>query len=294
MLKRLRNLTVRKLFQIPSLRNLSDAAYEKSLQMHVNSLPRLEVSDYSIVNVVKNEGVFITSLAKLAIPSTALIESAAKNLLPRIPHKLSGKKNEYVIHATDSQLMEHPEIFLWGLEERLLNIVENYIGLPIAYHGMYFRRDLANNVQVKSRRWHIDMEDRRILKIIVYLHDVNEDCGPFQYIPKHLTSSFRQLANYKYGYLSDKSVRSVLSSSFWHSCLGAAGTVIFVDTANTLHRGKIPLSRDRYALFFDYTSRQPKHPFYCKSSLLTNDLLKLESRFSPRQKECIFWRETYS
>ena len=293
MLKRLRNLTVRKLFQIPSLRNLSDAAYEKSLQMHVNSLPRLEAFDYSIVDAVKNQGIFVTSLAEIAIPSSSLIESAAKSLLPRIPNKLSLDENEYVIHATESQVMEYPEIFLWGLEERLLDIAENYIGLPVAYHGMYFRRDIANNIHVKTRRWHIDIEDRLVFKIIVYLHDVTEDCGPFQYFPRHLTSSFSHALNYN-GSLPDKDLKSMLSKSNCYSCLGAAGTVIFVDTGSIFHCGKIPVARDRYTLFFDYTSRRPKHPFYCKSSLPINDLYEISSSLSQRQKECIFWKETHS
>jgi hypothetical protein len=110
--------------------------------------------------------------------------------MPKIS-RFSGDENEFVVHATNEQMMEYPEIFLWGLEQRLLNIAENYLGLPVAYHGSYFRRDIANQVEKKSRLWHMDSEDRKLFKVIVYLNDINDERGPFQYLPKvsHCKSS---------------------------------------------------------------------------------------------------------
>ncbi|MCA1993414.1 MAG: 2OG-Fe(II) oxygenase, partial [Coleofasciculus sp. S288] len=170
-----------------------------------------------------------------------------------------------------------------------LNSIENYLGLPPAYHGSHFRRDLANEVQLKSRKWHIDREDRQVVKIIVYLNDVSEDGGPFQYIPKSLTAiAVRSLA-YKYGYVHDKPVEMVIPPSEWKSCTGTAGTVIFADTGSIFHRGKKPVESDRFAIFFDYTSRQPKHPYYCNSPLLREDLLILAKTLSERQRKCLFW-----
>jgi hypothetical protein len=34
-----------------------------------------------------------------------------------------------------------PNFFKWGNEKRLINILENYIGLPVAYHGVQIRKD---------------------------------------------------------------------------------------------------------------------------------------------------------
>jgi len=46
------------------------------------------------------------------------------------------------------------------------------------------------------------MEDRRMLKIIIYLNDVNLHGGLFEYIPKHLTSLTSQRFNYSSGFVS--------------------------------------------------------------------------------------------
>ena len=290
-LKRVRNRVLREIFQIPVFRVPSKLAYEAALEKHVDNLPELSPTELTLVDAFKSEGIVVTSLEALAIPSTPLLINAAKNILPKLPKTLSNHKNEYVIHATSAQIMEYPELFLWGVEERLLNILENCIGLPLAYHGLYFRRDLANKVQVKSRQWHIDMEDHCIVKVIVYLNDVSDDGGPFQYIPKSLTPLLSHSLKYNYGYIQDKVVKSVIPTSDWKSCPGASGTVIIADTASIFHRGKIPVVSDRFTLFFDYTSRQPKNPYYCKSSLSKDDLLVLAPKLSKRQRECIFWRE---
>ena len=86
------------------------------------------------------------------------------------------------------RLMDFPEIYMWGLNQRLLGVVENYIGLPIRYHGADLRREFNDGKLNDVRQWHVDAEDRRMFKIIVYLNDVLPGGGPFQYLPKGVTA----------------------------------------------------------------------------------------------------------
>ncbi len=288
MMKRVRNLILREMLQLPVLQNLTELVYHEALEKHERYLPMLSADDSLLINEIAAKGIFITN-EKKSVPCTSGILQSAEKLLPQI-RDICVSKKDFTVHATSAQIMEYPELFLWGLEERLLDIAERYIGLPVAYHGVYFRREIVNQIQERSRLWHVDMEDRRMLKIIVYLNNINEEDGPFQYISKPLTAKVCDTLKYSYGYLKDETVQSVVPVSDWQSCLGNKGTVIFADTSTILHRGKIPVQSQRYALFFDYTSRQPKHEFYCKSSLHMDDLRKLEKHLSPRQKECVFWR----
>ncbi|RUR79236.1 2OG-Fe(II) oxygenase [Chlorogloeopsis fritschii PCC 9212] len=287
--QQVRNRILRKVYQISFLENQSQQVYLAALEKHGAYLPGISTEDLILVETIRREGVAIASLESLAIPGTEKMLQATKSLIPKIPKSISGDKNEYVVHATCEQMLEYPEIFLWGLEKRLLNIVEHYLGLPAAYHGPYFRRDLANQVERKSRLWHIDTEDRKILKVIVYLNDVSEDCGPFQYIPQYLTDVVSSSLQYQYGYISEKRMQRALSSSYWKSCTGSAGTVVFAATASVFHRGKRPQTSDRFTIFFDYTSRQPKYPFYCNPSLPRHNLMSLAPQFSEEQKQCVFW-----
>jgi len=283
-----RNKILRKIFDTPVFTIPSELAYKEAVEQHIHKLPVLTPNDFQIVKTLKQEGIFITSLEELNISSTPSVLTAVKKVLPTLRNVLPSNKQEFTVHASNAQVMEHPELFLWGLEDRLLDLTENYIGLPIAYHGVYFRKDLANDVKNRSRLWHIDTEDRCVFKIIIYLNDVNEGNGPFQYISKPLTALLSSAVRYKHGYLQDKTVEPIIPQSEWISCTGAAGTVILVDTGSIFHRGKVPENSDRFALFYDYSSREPKYPYYCKSSLPPKDLLTLMPRLSEHQQECLW------
>ncbi len=150
----------RELLQLPFISSLSELAYQRAIHEYASYLPEIYPSDFCIVEALRSKGIFVTSLEKLGIPATSRLLHASQSLLPEILTTSTSGKKRFKVQASSTQLMEYPEIFLWGLEERLLNIIENYLGLPIAYHGLYFRRDLANGIQRKTRFWHIDKEDR--------------------------------------------------------------------------------------------------------------------------------------
>jgi hypothetical protein len=276
--------------EIPFIHTSSQLNYLAAKEKYIRLLPSISNYDLNLVEQIKREGVVVTSLESLSIPSTQEMLQAAKSLMHKIPQVDTRKKHEYVVHANSQQMMSHADIFFWGLQERLLHIVENFLGLPVAYHGSYFRRDFANKVQRKTRLWHKDIEDPHFLKIIVYLNDVDEDGGPFQYIPHNLTNDVCKTLKYKYGQIPDDVMKKVVNSSIWQTCTGSAGMVVIANTGNILHRGKMPVDKDRYSIFFDYTSRQPKFPFYCQSCLPEENLLLLADKLSEGQKECVFWQ----
>lgn len=291
LLGKIRNKILQNITAIPFIRYQEDLGYAAAVKNHMINLPTLPQADQDIVNRLNHEGVVITSLAELGIISTPDILTAAKNIILKIPANISLHKNEFVIHASSQQIMEYPEIFLWGLEDRLLSIAENYIGLPVAYNGVYLRRDLANNIEQGSRLWHIDIEDRKILKIIIYLNDVNEYTGPFQYLTQDLTTEIIKLLKYKSGYIPDIKFKEFVSPKQYNSCTGSLGTVIFAGTGSIFHRGNLPLLSDRLALFFDYSSRRQKNRYYIGNSLPHEDLLILCQNLPEYKKQCILHQE---
>ncbi|MEH2052537.1 phytanoyl-CoA dioxygenase [Nostoc sp.] len=246
----------------------SDLEYYLARWKHSKNLPALEGRDRKILNALKKDGVYITTLADLELNSSS-------ELLKASYHQLSQMENANNDHLDEkwpqiSTVTGLPEFYAWGMEKRLLNIIENYIGLPIAFHGVHLRRDFNNKHQFGTLLWHSDAEDRRIIKIFIYLNDVEEKTGPFEYIPRSLTPLFSW--NYiqlfyklwKSGYMGidDEEVKPVIPKSAWKSCPGPAGTVIIVDTKNALHHGTVR-TEDRSALFFCYTANPPERPDLC-------------------------------
>ncbi|NER24865.1 MAG: 2OG-Fe(II) oxygenase [Symploca sp. SIO1C2] len=292
--RKVRNKVLRNTRQLPFLSTQAEINYREAQKQHSKNLPAISDYERDLVNKLKVEGVAMTSLEALSIPYTEQMLQAAKTLMPKIPRSISKNNDEFVVHATPQQILEHQEIFLWGLEQRLINIIENYLGLPVAYHGAYFRRDLINKVQLKSRLWHIDSEDIKVLKVIIYLNDIDDQIGPFEYIPQCFTSQLTSSLKYTYGYVQDETVKKVISPSHFKSCTGIAGTVFLAATGSIFHRGKVPLLSDRYTIFFDYTSRKPIiHHDYNASFLSEQDLQFLAKNLSPQQREYVFWKENF-
>ena len=264
----------------------------KAITRHQSFLPSLSARDRLLLQALRQDGIAITSLEELQLPKTDEFLAAAAEVQRTLSQSsLNGlHQHEFLLTASASLLASQPSLFTWGLQPRLLNLVECYQQLPVAYHGVYLRRDLARGRIVRSRLWHTDMEDEHTLKVIVYLHAMDEQSGPFQYLPKSITQGVQEQLGGTCGYIRPGRVEQLVSPQRWRSCTGPRGTVILVDTGSLIHRGAVPQRDDRYAIFFDYTSRLPQRPYYCKSSLSPVELEQVTEGLSPAQKACIWWR----
>ena len=268
----------------------SSLSYKWRLFQHIKKVPALNLTNQCIVDSLRKEGAFITSLEALSLPMNEQLLDAVKTILPNNP-KSPAFEDQYVYHVSSAEIIKNSEIFLWGLQERLFDIAENYLGVPVAYRGLFFQKDFANEQQVHTRLWHKDPEDHRLLKIAVYLNDVNSESGPFEYIPKHFNAQLSPLK--KKLLFSDAEVAEHLDPSNWVSCTGLAGTVVFFDSHHVFHRGKMPIKSHRDAIFFNYHSRQPIKVFsdHWKAPFSPDELLVLSQTLSPRQKASVFWWE---
>ncbi|BAY13437.1 phytanoyl-CoA dioxygenase [Calothrix sp. NIES-2098] len=242
-----------------------ELAYRAKILQHLPHLPKLEERDRIIVESLQRDGIYITNLAELGFNSTTRMLNAAYSLLPSMG---TANYSDYQHNPPEIYIVtDLPEISGWGKEPRLHNIIENYIGLPIAYHGVHLRKDFVNQAQFETLLWHRDIEDRRVLKIIIYLNDVEEKHGPFEYVPLSLTSIYRPnfyrlQPKLKYSGINDESLNEIIPKSAWKSCTGAAGTVIIADTRRLIHHGTLR-TEERSTLFFVYTANPPKQPQLC-------------------------------
>jgi Phytanoyl-CoA dioxygenase (PhyH) len=134
---------------------------------------------------------------------------------------------------------------LWlrlGVSSKLLDVVNAYRGEPahlIDFDNWYTIPDPAADVRVKSQQWHRDPWDEHITKVFVYFSDVDEDAGPFEYVPGSAPGG-------RYGdlwpwqpegvYPPQEEFETTIPPSAWVTATGAAGTVIICDTSG-FHRG---------------------------------------------------------
>ena len=108
-----------------------------------------------------------------------------------------------------------------------------------------------------SQNWHRDSEEKRMLKVFVYLSDVDENSGPFTYIKKSTYGN-------KYGNVAPQKppegsypetclIESIVNKEDMATGIGKKGTVIFCDTSG-LHRGGHAKSRERIMSTTFYTA----------------------------------------
>lgn len=269
----------------------SDLRFLIERSRHAASLP--EVPLPGILSSLAKEGIAVSTLEAIGEVQAETIRNNLRELMPAV-HTLDPERTHGLTLPPYAAVMDpvwlaknYPAVPLWGLQARLLDLMENFIGLPAVCMGASLRRDLPVNDSSGTRRWHLDLNDRRYPKIIIYLNDVDETGGPFQYIPQQ---QHRQLKDFRgRKSVSDEEMSEKVAPAHWQSVCGKAGTVIFVDTANVFHRGKLP-QQERYTLFFSYASKRPKNPALCRRAHLHDSMLELSRLdLSDRQRTALFF-----
>ena len=259
----------------------------------LSSLPTLSELNRQAIDAIKEDGIYVTSLEKLNIDNSDRLLESAKQAMVCLPSTLCPDlTKEWHIGNHANQMgsaaiaADHPDIYLWGLQQKLLTLITHYIYQPITYLSVNLRRDIPNGRQLGTRVWHRDGEDHRMLKIIIYLNNTDKDGGPFEYIPKTITPGHEALDSG--ATLVDAEMAKVIPKHLWKACPGLAGTVIFADTAAVWHHGKVP-QRDRYSLFFTYTSRRPRWIEPYLGNFKPENAQRLLAPLSLEQKRYVLW-----
>ncbi|MBO9695057.1 MAG: hypothetical protein J7499_02550 [Sphingopyxis sp.] len=298
----LRDLPARmalKLFNRPRVRILLGRKYSDALRIHQPKMPDLSGIDAKIVAGLEKDGIYVTTIEALGLTDAGVVVDEARTLGEAFAQEARERvaNGEVFVIVPPDRIIGRPSIYLFGLQDRLLDITEAYIGLPPAYDGVTINYTVADGREISTRKWHRDWEDRRMLKIAIYLRDVDEDSGPFQMIRRHDTLQNDE-AGFNYELADDAALTARLGVSYTDdivSCCGPAGTVIFTDTARFFHRGKPATGRDRMALFYSYFAHNPRHPFLCeRTGMQRSDISRLAEPLPQRQRRAALWRQYLS
>lgn len=250
--------------------------------------PALSESDKAIVEGLQRNGFYSASLESLALESSGVIlknvekmEVAFQSAVPKMANKT------YTSYLSETDLFDL-DLHVWGLEERLLYIVEAYLGEKASYRGLLARAESLGDEEIETRLWHRDPEDSKILKIIIYLNDVDEEAGPFECFKKDKTLFLNWAPKDQKGRLEKNFAREYEKKNPPHSFIGKKGTVVFVDTCQVYHRGKKPVHSPRRALFYCYNAKKPAYPIYCDPHFSVGPFLsRYSSRLTQRQRHSL-------
>ncbi len=266
------------------LPSLTHQVRQRQRKQYRQQLPPLSSQNLDVVRGLQEEGTFITSIEELGISNTTAFLNGIQTILPEL-HTMPNH-GDWSVRLPWRRKVQYPDILFWALAEQLLDIVENYIGLPLLYHGADVRRDVANSPLTGPQQWHRDIDDDRMVKLIIYLNDVDSEGGAFEYIPRSRTAELTQALNYTSGYIADQAISDIIAPEQWNTCLGATGTVVIVDPIHVFHRAKPVTTRDRFSITFGFTSRKPKVNLN-EFKLPADQWKDYTSRLTQRQIACL-------
>ncbi|MFE7515207.1 phytanoyl-CoA dioxygenase family protein [Streptomyces sp. NPDC057540] len=141
-----------------------------------------------------------------------------------------------------------------------LHSVDIWLNLPVA----------VDRPPEASQRWHRDYEDHRIVKLFVYLRDVNEATGPLTVVGATHSRGrhWRVLpAPVPHGMvLDERAVAAAFTPRDIHPLCGPAGSAYLVDTT-AVHRGGRSTHLPRLVLTATYATGAAVRPIQLRPSL---------------------------
>lgn len=228
----------------------------------------------SIVDKLNIDGIAIVPIEQLFGDNLEFqtLQSAVTGLLENKKEeivKLKSKVNDETIgsktfnlEALGSELTFDPEdIFArFALNKTLLNIADAYFRMRVKlrYYNVWYTFASSSSAR-ESQLWHFDREDNYILKLFLYLDDVDEGAGPFTYAPGTHRSGKNRAIDPEFiledgvRRTTDEQMKAVFPEEQWVKGCGKKGTIIFADTRG-FHKGGEARTKDRLMYTCMYTS----------------------------------------
>ena len=133
--------------------------------------------------------------------------------------------------------------FSFCASRRMLDVANAYLRLwsKLSYVDMWYTtQQPSTDDRVASQNWHVDFDDKHLLKAFVYLSDVGAEQGPFEYVPGSqpggLHHAVRPWTPMGYGRVPDEEVAGSVPAEEIATFTGPKGTLILCNTSG-LHRG---------------------------------------------------------
>jgi len=223
---------------------------------------RLNTVQKRITSELKENGIAITHVDEFFGDKQLLRElnAYAKQLLPTAH---TNEKKPYLKRMFDKHFLIETQNPFVGvtLNQKVLESISAYMGMwcDFWHYGLDMTMPMEQGApRGHAQRWHRDPFDKKSCKMFLYLNDIDETAGPFNYVVgshyggvrRHVLRARPPLGYYpKVGEVEKKVPKEAV-----RVCTGKAGTIIFCDTGG-LHRGGYATKKERIMFTAAYTSR---------------------------------------
>jgi hypothetical protein len=248
--------------------------------LHCLFPPALDDVQRELLDQLWGRGIAITTVERLGLQAAfAELEdwvrcydaAMAPALARRREHAENPGFKTYLVEMLGPRPVLNPRSISvrFSLQAAVLNVVNSYFGMYTRLLQFNLWRNFATAAPPRnSQLWHRDPDDRQIVKLFVYLSDVDAGAGPLSYVPG--THSRGQLRVRPESHLeeagdplrsTDAQMSAVVPPDRWLTATGGKGTLVLVDTRG-YHKGGLARERDRVLYTAMFTSQRSHRPEY--------------------------------
>ena len=211
-----------------------------------NSEDSISLKNNGYVNLTWGE--FIDQANSLA---GYLLEKSDKVALKNKDEKKAFDK---ILQSED--LLSDEKVFNFITNDYLVSIIESYLeNKPQILHSQVWYSYNEKNLNNTSQEFHLDYEDRKQIKLFLFLNNVTKDNGPTITINKEQSEQIIKKNNYKLSYKSPTRISDELVDMKYANYLtGRKGSVFLIDTSSVLHCGSRKSLDVRKVLVVQYVS----------------------------------------
>jgi ectoine hydroxylase-related dioxygenase (phytanoyl-CoA dioxygenase family) len=234
--------------------------------------PTLDAAQQDALGRLRREGYAVVPLVDLDATAWTELEPEAERFIAETEAELAREREgtetslrrrqgkEFVVrrYAYDVRLGLDDPWLRFGLSKRLLDVANSYLGMwtKLEYVDVWYTPPSDDPERKSSQRWHRDFNDRHLLKAFLYLVDVDEETGPFEYVPRSAPGGeldhlwpWRPLGE---NYPPDEELAKKISGRAV-TFTAPKGTLIFCNTSG-FHRGGFAESKPRVLATVTYSS----------------------------------------
>ena len=177
-------------------------ANRASRRRYAQAAPVLDDVQQGVLKRLREEGYASLPLSELA-PDTGVWQDLEADAARFVAETEAGLANEREGGESALRRRAGKEFLVrkysWGVElgfddpwvrlgtnPRLLDLANAYLEMwsKLEYVDVWYTPPAGADDRRSSQRWHRDFNDRHLLKAFIYLVDVDEETGPFEYVPR--------------------------------------------------------------------------------------------------------------
>ena len=177
-------------------------ANRASRRRYAQAEPVLDDVQQGVLERLREEGYASLPLSELA-PDTGVWQDLEADAARFVAETEAGLANEREGGESGLRRRAGKEFLVrkysWGVElgfddpwvrlgtnPRLLDLANAYLEMwsKLEYVDVWYTPPAGADDRRSSQRWHRDFNDRHLLKAFIYLVDVDEETGPFEYVPR--------------------------------------------------------------------------------------------------------------